>query len=263
MTVEAIENLADFVVWSRKCSKKFGLRRATLEVCFRGQSLTDWTLKPSLYRGFVPPELERELIRDFKTHASEFLSSDQRSDVDWLFLAQHHGVPTRLLDWTLNPLVALYFACEDHTRGENGKVFALNAWELNKTSCGMQAVPATDSEVFQDYVLPLNDKAVQRTVRAQQPLAVRPNYLFRRSNAQAGSFTIHGSKTQALEKTQFVRKNHQACLAQIEIKGEKKLNLLRELYSFGIHRQSLFQSIDSVGDRVKFRYSNDYFDKRR
>lgn len=258
-----IENLADFVVWARDCSKVFGLRRATLEVCFRGQSLAEWTLKPSIYRGFVPPDHERELIRDFKTHASEFLSNDQRSDVDWLFLAQHHGVPTRLLDWTLNPLVALYFACEDYTITKNGKVFALNAWELNKTSCGMLSVPSTDSEVFRDYVLPLSDRAIQRTVKAHEPLAVRPNYLFRRSNAQAGSFTIHGSKTQALEKTRFIRKNQQACMAQIEVNGERKLNLLRELYSFGIHRQSLFQSIDSVGERVKFRYSNDYFRKHK
>ena len=98
-----VKPLSEYVEWSRACSRRFGRRNATLNVWFRGQGDVTWPLKPSLYRGKFRPELEREMLRDFRAHAAEY--------VDWLFLAQHHGIPTRILDWTENPLVGLYFTC--------------------------------------------------------------------------------------------------------------------------------------------------------
>jgi hypothetical protein len=163
------------------------------------------------------------------------------------------------LDWTTNALVALYFACEKFDNGENGKVWALNSWELNSTSIDMHAVPPTDSSIFQSYIINLSDEKIQRRPNAILPMAVRPNYLFRRSAAQSGCFTIHGTKNQALDKLRFRRKNTTACFAGIEVEASRKMNLLRELYAVGIHSQSLFQSIDSVSERVKFRYSRNYY----
>ena len=82
---------------------------------FRGLSKRDYDLLPSIFRvradglGFDPKD-EKIIFRVIKTEGMMFLERGDLSDIDLLALAQHFGSPTRLLDWTTNPLVALYFA---------------------------------------------------------------------------------------------------------------------------------------------------------
>lgn len=95
---------------------------------FRGERRNDYSLKPKIARLVAQPvplkdgkmvlDLrypvsivnEREALQRFKAAARPYLTAVPGSEWDWLALAQHHGLPTRLLDWTTNPLVALYFA---------------------------------------------------------------------------------------------------------------------------------------------------------
>lgn len=87
-------------------------------VWYRGHTSSDWDLLPSIARPPRSISAELTVLKRFKQNAYPFLSSPPSTEWEWLFLMQHYGAPTRLLDWTDSPLIGLYFAVEtpDDTR---------------------------------------------------------------------------------------------------------------------------------------------------
>ncbi len=83
---------------------------------FRGQANSKWTLLPKLPRAFglQPPDnwknLEYFMIEQFRQYSIPYIDKEPINDLEWLVLSQHYGLPTRLLDWTTNPLKAIFFA---------------------------------------------------------------------------------------------------------------------------------------------------------
>jgi len=100
---------------------------------FRGHGDASWSLLPKIDREpfakfRMDKILEREdheilILEQFKKYARSYLPTPPRDDWEWLALAQHHGLATRLLDWTSNPLAALYFAIEEGTHGDAAAVW--------------------------------------------------------------------------------------------------------------------------------------------
>ena len=88
----------------------FAIDEAT-EVFYRGHADESWDLKPSIFRSHRGIENEHLLFRDMVAHVPRDFS-ECKSALDYLVQMQYYGLPTRLLDVTTNPLVALYFACQ-------------------------------------------------------------------------------------------------------------------------------------------------------
>jgi FRG domain len=91
----------------------------TFKKLYRGQG-DRFPLLPSLFR---PPNsvdlvkrVERELLNRFKKEVPSFMASRRKNDWDWLSLGRHFGLPTRLLDWSDNPHIALFFAVEKNPK---------------------------------------------------------------------------------------------------------------------------------------------------
>ena len=213
---------------------------------FRGQSddkplysalsryLTDFGIHPKAW-----PEQEDRILRIFKRKAHQFLSQPPHHDDDfqWLALMQHHGAPTRLLDFTWSPYVAAFFALE-RTLG-NGAVWALNPASI---AGGRSATPSKwDPRVkgnFQRYYLP----GRRRLIWLGEPYTMN-----RRLIAQSGTFALPGVLDAPMEDILRAGRDPENVMVKFILPAARiREKAMRELYRMNITYATLFPDLDGL-----------------
>lgn len=248
--VASLQDYVRLVTWIHR--ELWALDRTSITAWFRGQRDFHWPLVPGMYRPPVDASAEREMHRDFRLRAVEFLSAPPSHDLTWQFLMQHHGLPTRLLDWSENHLCALYFAVADLDPAVDGSVWALQPWTLNQLVADLRSVPLADNALLKGHLLG-NPTAMRRAVSAKLPLAIRPSHVSRRITAQQGVFTIHGNRVDGFSEA--FRTGSEDGLVRIRIPGPAKVVLARQLRAAGVSRAALFPDLDGLAGDVRDKYS--------
>lgn len=205
---------------------------------FRGHEDASFSLTPSALRHKKVQDRETalDLMSHFKRVAEMKLPRPPgpKDELKWAQIAQHFGLPTRLLDWTESATTALYFACLNPEC--DGVVFVLNPIDLNRRSDRLKPNvldPQRDEKIILRYLA----SGAQQAKRGQFPRAVNPMWNSERLILQKGVFTLHGSRF-SLDKGKI------PSLVAILILREFKDKLISQLQRVGVDEMTLFPELE-------------------
>lgn len=242
-TVQNLSDLFDTVI---TITRKFGDTRPW----YRGHSMETWDLVPSIHRQKIGSR-EKNIAVMFRSMAKvrhERCPADDNIPA-WLFLMQHYGLPTRILDWSESPLVSLFFAMENRDFDDHdGTLWALNPTGLNTHWFKQSAIPTADNSklaaLFREaFTAP--DKPTTNIV------AILPDHTDLRQLLQHSTCTIHGSDipiNQLEHCDEFI--------AKIIIPKSNKIRFRQTLDVLRISRSTLFPDLENLSkDLLQIKFS--------
>lgn len=217
------------------------------DIWYRGQSDKDWTLSPGLLR-LKGAMSEGSFLTRFKQSAAMLIDRHPKDDFDWMFLMQHYGVPTRLLDWSESPLTALYFAVSDlASEDKDSALWSLKPTELNKIAginvAEKNFILCFDDEELKSYSVQILNQNPRNKLTPLATIATRNNS---RIQAQLGVFTIHHLDNKPIEE--FCSSNE---VVKYIIPMKQKEHIRYELRLLGISKFTLFPELSSIGEILK------------
>lgn len=242
---------------------------ANLEIVYRGQSNSTWAMVPSVFRNDNDFLNERLYLREFQRELPNECTG--LMDFDILVKAQHYGVPTRLLDFTLNPLVALYFACSDTMNlNESGKVFSFYPVSLFSQSDFMLEILMSyifkikrnvqfndfDEEKLYNLIQKsdtphfVTKEQIKKCLVSNQPFFISPRLTNERIRAQQGVFALFNTGlSETKGKSNFklpskIQNDYLEPNLEILIPKDAKQKILIELDKLGINKSTLFPELE-------------------
>ncbi len=196
---------------------------------FRGHAQATWDLLPKAGRAefYLPDNRDLGRFHDWNRYAIAY-ASPSSSYLDQLALAQHHGLATRMLDWSMNPLVACYFACADHA-DKDGTV-----WMYEMGGDGF-----------------LTDQITREMLAEKRGVfGYRPKAAFPRIINQKGLFTVHCDAANVIDVKESLVGNGYPNLIRLHIPANLKADVVNLLADYGIDRAHLFPDLDGLSAHI-------------
>ena len=179
---------------------------------YRGQADEAWSLTPSASRGRTVGIDDAGRLQGWKNAAARLANPRPTNNFEWLALAQHHGIATTLLDWTYNPLVALFFAC-----GEPHNSIGC-VWQVGSSAFRRFDKPETIDVFKQDRDL---------------PGLINASNMNARSIAQDSAMSIHPVGAPFIPQSESGR-------VIFKVGGQDKSAIRHALRAFGMTEDRLF-----------------------
>lgn len=250
--------------WAHLCnavyhdSWKPELHRFRTDFAFRGLSDSSYELKNSFLRNCgQKPELEYHLLRNFRKYARP--SAPDLTKTPWrsLVLAQHHGLPTRLMDWTYSPFVAMHFATSNTEKFDlDGVIWKVDFVKTNRLApqsllnrlqeekCNVLTV-----EMMEDELPTLN--AFDKLSEKPSVLFFEPPSLDDRIVNQYALFSVMSDPVAIMDDWLG---NHQFLFRRIIIPKELKWEVRDKLDQANISERVLFPGLDGLASWLKRHY---------
>ena len=228
--------------------------------CFRGQAEAAWPLKSSLTRHIevskVSPKVwdlqEARIRRIFQRKSHLFLGeAPQNDEIEWLALMQHHGAPTRLLDFTWSPYVAAFFALERASR--DAAIWAINLpllaaiharYRIDRVN--VPRADPRDAETYRRFYLPNRHAFVWQGDPFRMP---------QRVVAQSGTFLVSSHLGMTVEETLARYPGRGTLLVQFVLKtANLRAEAMASLYSMNITQATLFPGLDGLARSMAYEF---------
>lgn len=226
-----IDSLSEYIkLLERKLVDKY---RITL---FRGQN-TDKSLIPSIARYYFKTSREvdeKRMLEEFSTQSFQYLEYIPTTDLEKLTIAQHYGIPTRLLDWTENALTALYFAVTREPFVDDSAV----VWVISFERDSELLYTNQEGKIFEETNIKF----------------FKPATIISRVTSQFGWFSIHPYYGQGYYERADKEYHGSIRLNKIIIGEGKSKKILDSLESCGINNHSIFRDLDSLGEYIFKKY---------
>jgi FRG domain len=230
---------------------------------YRGAGTSSRALVPSLYRHPTvtkPRELmalEAKILQRFRERSIPYQPTRVEEEWDMLFLMQHFGVPTRLLDWTENPNIGLFFALTgakvDHATGLSAEPAAV--WVLKPESWNRHALShiSYDGGILSMGTDPLDNyrPSTDPTSMPVSPVAMYGLHNSPRIVAQRGVFTIFGKDTKSMDDTYAANDYPADTLIKFEFAESAVQGLQKSLFSIGVTDSVVFPDLAGLALELK------------
>jgi hypothetical protein len=240
---EYIETVSGFIDYIERFKELQERQGKNAELLFRGQSV-DKPLIPRIGRLNLRIAndiltTEKLILEEFRRGIVPLTEFKPENNWDLLALAQHHGLPTRLLDWSYSALVALWFAVDKPAQKDTEKNLCDGVlWILNAA--------VEDFRTDTNEVDPLDNKITK---------IFRSTVVSRRISAQSGVFTVH----KIMQNNSMIRfeknKTYRPKLTKILIRGKDFPKIRKQLSMLGINYGSIFPDIDGFCRNLEWRFA--------